>query len=214
MLACTSETLDYFGIDDRVDFMGHSMSSFCALAFNIEHQERVKRLVLVGSTSGWPAVRKWGLPRNWKWWKDWEYWQCMYLGTRIVLGLGNLAIHKKLDYLVAKASYVDKRYVPEVKISREDRREPLPARSVWFDHLRKGKVDYKGKLHLLDLPVLICVGKYDPQTPVVMNRELYDGIRNSEIIIFNQSGHHPFVEEKALFTDTLRTFLEREPAAR
>ncbi|UCD38602.1 MAG: alpha/beta hydrolase [Fidelibacterota bacterium] len=209
MLDCTLETLAYFGLVDSIDMMGHSMGSFCALAFAIEHQGRVKRLVLVGSTSGWPAVRKWGLPHNWKWWKDKEYWQCMYLGTRIALGRGNLEIHKRLDHLVASVSYVDPQYVPEPDIKEGDKHKPLPVRSDWFDHLRRTKVDYQGKLHLLDLPVLICVGKHDPQTPPVMNRQLHEGIANSELVVFDKSGHSPFIEEQEAFTRVLEVFMSR-----
>ena len=72
----------------------------------------------------------------------------------------------------------------------------------------KEKADYKNRLHLLDIPVLIAVGKYDPQTPVTMSRELNDGIRNSTLIIFNESGHSPFIEEKDYFTQAVKEFLK------
>ncbi|MFC1618827.1 alpha/beta fold hydrolase [Candidatus Neomarinimicrobiota bacterium] len=207
MLNCTSETLAYFDIAGPIDFAGHSMSSFCALAFAIEHQDRVRELVLVGSMSGWPAVRRWGLPQNWKWWRDREYWKCLVWGTRIALGLGNLAIHKRLDHLVDQASCVDRQYVSPLSVNRGDRRRPLPARSNWFDQVRRAKLDYFPQLNQLGLPVLICVGQYDPQTPVIMNRQLHERIPNSELVIFENSGHSPFIEEPAYFNQVLETFL-------
>lgn len=210
MLNCTFETLDYFNISGAIDFAGHSMSSFCALAAAVDHPDRVRQLVLVGSMSGWPAVRKWGLPRNWKWWRDREYWQCLFRGARIALGLGNLAVHKRLDHLVDQASYVDQKYVSPLDLNKGDHRRPLPARSNWFDQVRRAKFDYLPHLHQLDLPVLICVGRYDPQTPVVMNRQLHENIPGSEMVIFEQSGHSPFVEEAELFAHTLKEFLPGE----
>lgn len=207
MLDCAFETLDHFGLTGAIDFAGHSMSSFCALAFAVDHPEHVHRLVLVGSLSGWPAVRKWGLPHNWKWWRDREYWQCLFWGTRIAVGLGNLAVHKRLDHLVDQASYVDQQYVTPLALDSGDRRRPLPARSNWFDQVRRAKLDYLPQLGQLDLPVLIYVGRYDPQTPVVMNRQLHENIAISELVIFEHSGHSPFVEEAGLFTRTLGDFL-------
>jgi proline iminopeptidase len=68
-------------------------------------------------------------------------------------------------------------------------------------------VDYKVKLHEIHIPVLICVGKFDPQTPIVMNQELHDGISNSELVIFDNSGHSPFIEEEAKFIQVVQPFL-------
>jgi len=207
MLACTNETLDYFGIDSGIDLIGHSMSSFCALAFSIEHRSRVRRLVLVGSTTGWPAVSRWGVHKHWKWTQK-KRWQIMYLGTRLFLGFGNLKTHKKLDNLIDYASYVDKKHVTEIEIETSDHKRPLPVRSKWKNYLRNEKADYKDRLNLLEIPVLICVGRYDPQTPVVMSRELRDGIKDSELIVFDNSGHSPHIEEQDYFSRVVREFLE------
>lgn len=75
MLACAEETLNACQVSGSVDVIGHSMGSLCALAFAIEHPKLVQRLILIGSMSGFPAIRRWGMPNNWCWWKDPEYWR-------------------------------------------------------------------------------------------------------------------------------------------
>ena len=209
MLECTLETLQYFGQVDPLDVVGHSMSSFCALAFSLEQMNRVRRLVLIGSTSGWPAIRRWGIQKYWKR-GEVEHKRLMAWGFRIFIGLGNLEIHKELDRLIDRASYVDKSLVAETVIDDSDRRKPVPVRAKWPVYLRRKNLDFSGRLSELDLPVLICVGRYDPQTPVVMNRELHEGMRNSQLVIFERSGHSPFMEERRRFSEVLDRFLSRD----
>ena len=206
MLACTVETLECFDIHGPVDVVGHSMGSLCALAFSLEHQDRVRKLLLVGSTSGWPAVSKWSIQRYFREQRK-EYGRFMWWGFRLFTGLGNLAIHKKLDRMIERASFVDKSYVRDVHVEQDDRRKPVPVRARWPAYLRKHGVDYRDRLQALRLPVLICVGRYDPQTPVVMNEELHQGIANSELVVFDHSGHAPFIEEKERFIEVIRPLL-------
>ncbi|MAG13254.1 MAG: hypothetical protein CMN78_01525 [Spirochaetales bacterium] len=208
MLMCAEETLDRYGFTRRIDVMGHSMGGFCALAFAIERSERVKRLVLIGSTSGWPAVKKWGVHKHWKWWRDREYWQSRFWGTRIMLGLDNLAVHKRLDYIVDYASYVDKSLVAPLGVLPGDRKLPAPARTHWMSYLRKHRVDYRNSLPSITGPTLICAGRYDPQTPPAMNEELHRGIPDSCLVFFDSSGHSPFAEEPEKFSTILEDFLD------
>ena len=206
MIDCTNETLDYFNIHEKIDIVGHSMGSFCALAYTISYQERVKRLVLIGSTSGWTAQRKWGVHKSWKWWRDKEFWQSRFLGTKIILGFNNLKTYNKLNNIVEMASYVDKKHVQLFPIVIDDNKNPLPPRAKWLENVRK--YDYKNEIQSINVPVLICVGQYDSQTPIIMNRELNNGIINSKLIIFNKSGHSPFIEENEYFLQVINDFLK------
>lgn len=107
MLDCCVQALDVAGARPPVLTVGHSMASLCALGLAIEQPTLVARLVLVGSLSGFPAARRWGIPHNWNPWRDRQWWQCAWLGTRQMLGLGNLATYRRLDNLVERASVVD-----------------------------------------------------------------------------------------------------------
>ena len=208
MINCSNEVLDYFKISNPIDLVGHSMGSFCALVFTLEYPKRVNQLALIGGTSGWRAVRKWGIHKNWKWYKDKEYWQCLYWGTRIFLGVENLKIHKQLNNLLEYASYVNKSYAHMFEIYPDDHNKSAPIRTKWMTSLRKENIDYRDLLFKINVPVLICAGKHDPQTPLVMNHELQSGIKNSQLVIFDNSGHFPFIEEKEEFTDTLQYFFK------
>lgn len=205
MLACAQEALSVTGTGTPVDVVGHSMGSLCALALAIEHPERVRRLVLIGSLSGWPAVARWSAPHNWSPWRDREWWQCAYLGARQILGLGNLAVHKRLDNLVEAASFVDPRHIERWTIEPGDARRPPPPRAAWLRSVRG--VDYKPRLDEVRAPTLIMVGRHDPQTPPACAEELAAGIRGARMVVFERSGHAPFVEEPERFSREVAAFL-------
>jgi proline iminopeptidase len=65
-------------------------------------------------------------------------------------------------------------------------------------------------LHLLptvDVPTLVVVGRNDILTPMMDQMAYADGIRSSCAIVFNDSGHFPFLEERDLFTRVAKEFL-------
>jgi proline iminopeptidase len=59
------------------------------------------------------------------------------------------------------------------------------------------------------IPTLILVGRDDFVTPPSQAMIMSDSIPNSEVIIFERSGHHPYVEEPGAFFATVRTWLSR-----
>jgi pimeloyl-ACP methyl ester carboxylesterase len=206
MLGSAQAVLDAFQIQKPVDVIGHSMGGLCALALAVEHPEWVKRLVLVGSLSGGPSVqRNKGLPWHWRLWEP-DFWRFIYWGLQLSSGKGNLAMHKALTQLIRNVSYADRRLAPKIPISREDRSRPAPRRDSWPVRVRR--IDYEPSLGKVRSPALICVGRHDPQAPPACSQELADGIPDSRLVVFENSGHYPFIEEREQFLKTLAQFFE------
>ena len=204
MLGCAEEALPALGIQGAVDVLGHSMGGLCALAYALEHPDRVKRLALIGSLSGWPAIRRYRcIPYNLRW-TDANFWRTLFWGTRLILGVGNLAVHKRLDHLMDRLCFVDQSYVPQLEITPDDHWRPAPVRDGWLKAARK--LDYRDRLGEIRAPTLILVGRFDPQTTVACNEELARGIPGAQLAIFERSGHHPFIEEPEQFASVLRQF--------
>ena len=59
----------------------------------------------------------------------------------------------------------------------------------------------------LRCPALLIVGRHDPQTPVRVSRALHTRIGGSQLVIFERSGHSPFIEEPERFAQVLTGFL-------
>lgn len=68
--------------------------------------------------------------------------------------------------------------------------------------------DATNKLSEIKIPVLFVCGRYDEATPE--STEYYKSlIPNSEIKIFENSAHMPFLSERELFIKTIREFLNK-----
>jgi proline iminopeptidase len=60
-------------------------------------------------------------------------------------------------------------------------------------------------------PTLVTVGRTDWVTPVSSAETIASLIPNSELVIFENSGHSPQHEEFELFQKTMRDFLAKLP---
>ncbi|AJY47803.1 hypothetical protein TM49_22390 [Martelella endophytica] len=72
--------------------------------------------------------------------------------------------------------------------------------------------DLKPLLPGIKVPTLITVGRHDWITPVSASEKIHALIPNSELVIFEKSGHAPQVEEAPKFQQTVRDFLRRAVA--
>ncbi len=208
MLDCAEESLSAVRITEPLTLVGHSMGGFCAIAFALAHPERVKRLIIIGSMASASAIQKYkGLP--------WGHWlsrrvrfHYFYWGFRLGWGLGgNLAVHKQMLRLLMEASYFDKSLVPAVEIDPADRQRPAPMRDVWPRTIFTQRLDYRARLGEIRVPALICVGQHDPQAPLGCSEEIAHGIPDAHLVVFENSGHYPFAEERTHFRQTVAAFL-------
>lgn len=206
MVNSSLECLEYFKINKALPVIGHSMGSFCALAFTLRYPEKVSCLTMVGGTSGWKTILKHGIHKSFSFFSG-DYWLSRYYGARILLGMDNLAIHKKLDNLNAWYSFLNKEFYEENTIEPNDHKKPSPPRAKWLKMVKH----YKLVMLLADLrtPVLLICGKHDRITPPVMSYELHERIPGSILKIFENSGHSPFIEEPELFGSELSAFIKK-----
>jgi len=67
--------------------------------------------------------------------------------------------------------------------------------------------DVRDRLGDISAPTLVMGGRHDWVTPYPESELIAASIPNSELVIFEESGHLPFVEEQDRFTSIVRTFL-------
>lgn len=75
--------------------------------------------------------------------------------------------------------------------------------------VNKPAYDVRDQLRTLDIPTLITVGRHDWITPVAASEELYGLLPDSELVIFEESGHSPQKEQKEEWLAAVRRFLDR-----
>jgi proline iminopeptidase len=62
------------------------------------------------------------------------------------------------------------------------------------------------QLPIIHVPTLIIHGDFDP-IPLKSSEYLHEQIPKSQIVIVNEAGHFPFIEQPEQFVAALRTFL-------
>jgi pimeloyl-ACP methyl ester carboxylesterase len=207
ILGSAEETLDRLGIDKPVDVVGHSMGGLCALAFAAENPEKTRSLVLIGSMSGFPAVARLAGPGSYFKIYNPDYWRLVFWGIRVTSGRADLATHKKLQNLMEGASYADKSLFEPITIDSDDRGQGVPVRMIWSKNMYS-RLSYADRLGTVEAPTLVAVGRQDPEAPLPCSEELASGIPNALLVVFERSGHMPFIEEAGLFTNVLHNFYD------
>lgn len=69
-------------------------------------------------------------------------------------------------------------------------------------------MDYTGDLPNVEVPVLVTVGRHDFITPPEASEEIHDLLPNSRLVIFEESGHSPNIEQQEEFLATVREFFD------
>jgi proline iminopeptidase len=185
------------------------MGGLVALAYAIERPERTRKLVLVTSLSGFPAAARWGFPGSAFRIYEPDFWRIIFWGIRLNAGRGNLALHKKLQNLMERASYHNQELFKPTQIDADDHEKGVPIRTIWSKNMYT-RLSYSDRLGDVRAPALILAGRHDPEAPLQCSEELLQGIPDARIIVFEHSGHSPFIEEASLFAQTVDAFLNEE----
>lgn len=78
--------------------------------------------------------------------------------------------------------------------------------------VRNFELDYNfvPRLGEIEVPTLVLVGRDDWNAPPSQASRLHQGIPNSDMVVFEQSGHFPFIEEPEAFFFAIRDWLARK----
>jgi len=171
--------------------IGHSGGSACSLTYSLRYPERVGDLVLIGSGAKLPdylEIRDVGealgaslRERNEE---NFRRFMAVFLGPEIRTKKGKLAMGKamksSLQFNIDRAAYN-------------------------FSEMRAW--DVRGQLQDLEARTLILAGRHDKATPPKLARDLHRKIKGSELLVFDKSGHFPFLDEPEKFGRAVLGFI-------
>jgi len=200
MIACTDEALAAAGVRAPVAALGHSMGGFCLVAYALARPERLARLMLVGTGAG-GYMRAAG-----------ALWNRGHRRFAAMASLGVLqalvprrAPEQLLRNLIERASFVDGALARPTPVRPADWVRPRAGRADW--HRIAVRLDYRARLADIRTPCLILCGRHDPQFALPCSEELAAGIAGARLVVFERSGHYPFLEEPVAFWRALGAFL-------
>lgn len=189
---------------EQVAVMGHSYGGFIALEFALRHPRRLGHLILVDTA---PAFN--------------------YPAEIMANAERKGATEEMVAVLQADSPATDEEMLEQVqsifplyfKTFDPEVAERLSEKVIFSASggALEGELesyDVRPRLGEIDAPTLILVGRDDFVCPPSQARVLNEGIPDSELVIFDDSGHFPYVEEAGLFFQTVRNWIERTARTR
>ncbi len=183
---------------EKVAVIGHSYGGFIALEFALRHPNRISHLILLdtaprfdyasevmenarqmGATDEMMAALA----------EDWATDEEMRVRFPVIWPL----YFRSFDPVIAE-KLIEKTII---RVAGSARDGETAAYNV---------VPRLGEIHI---PTLVLVGRYDFVCPPSQAQILHDGIPNSELVVFEKSGHLPYVEEPDAFFAAVRDWIGR-----
>jgi proline iminopeptidase len=192
----------YLGFE-KVDVMGNSYGGFITLNYAVKYPDSIGRLFLIGTSASHRFT-------------DAAVSNLEVRGSEAQKD----AIARALDGSVTtQEAYAEmwQTIMPLYFHEFDDaRREEIVSRvkgnaatSSTMFQIDMPFYDVEAQLGSIEAPTLITVGRHDWVTPPGESEVLAEGIPNSELIIYEESGHFPFIEQNQKFIDDVRTFSRR-----
>ncbi|PPC63931.1 hypothetical protein C1Y41_04615 [Pantoea sp. ICBG 1758] len=203
---------DYLGIK-KAFFLGHSAGGFVSLMVALRHPDLVEGLVLCNTSAGHqftpgekesqktPTLVK-RAPQ-----------EVVSIATKLFMPASleemmdkkRIEVHRKFlnqvgPYYLAPGN--ENMFLPVIRYS-------VPTTRV-MDHFVANIIpnyDLSDEIQKITVPTLIISGEHDWVCPPISGRFIANKIVNSLFVLFNNSGHMPFIEEPERFDDLVVEFI-------
>ncbi len=180
------ETRNYEG----VHLLGNSLGGHVALLHTLKHPERIKSLILTGSSGLFENGMGDSYPKR----GDYDY------------------IKKKTELTFYDPATATKELVDEVYSMTNNRIKAIKIIALAKSAIRNNLGE---ELNQIKQPTLLVWGNNDTITPPFVAKEFNKLIPNSELHFIDKCGHAPMMEVPAEFNAVLHKFLKKlnEPAS-
>ncbi|MBB5062203.1 alpha/beta fold hydrolase [Granulicella mallensis] len=195
----------------QISILGHSNSGAIALSYATRYPDRVNKLVLCDSQvlglSAAADTQRILQDRS----TDPRFEEATKVVSAFFTGQINPASSdESLESFIAQVLplYL---YSPEKSLSLARKHLSGPISSYAFTSQfaadRAVPTDQTKSLDAIKAKTLILVGRHDFICPVALSERLHEGIPESSLVIFEKSGHFPWLEETPAFFAELERFL-------
>ena len=233
--ACFRPQLE--GLSDRfrviaLDLRGHGASEHTPAGHTVAQYARDLRAFLesleladavvagwsMGALVLWDYVRQFGVdrlrgvvvidqsPSDYKW-PDWPQGFFDLDALRETMAAVQTDRHAVLDEFIP-VLFKAEPPPPELASLIREETSRLPesiASAILFDQTVQ---DYRDVLPLVTVPALVCTGRDEKLVPVAAEEFVVERMPNARLVVFDESGHCPFLEEPEEFNLVLASFVD------
>jgi pimeloyl-ACP methyl ester carboxylesterase len=199
-LQVIDELIDRFGIGKEVFLVGHSAGGALAAGYALEHQEKLKGLVLYA-----PAIYGSGGSPDWLSWV-YDIPQLNHLGPLAVSSIATSGL-QLLD-----RSYNDPSQITDETLAGYT--APLKIkgweRAFWEFNKAPRSLGVAERLSELTIRTLVVTGDNDLVVPTENSVRLADELPNADLAIIKQTGHLPNEEKPSEFATVIIRYIESQ----
>ncbi|WP_462264925.1 alpha/beta fold hydrolase [Mucilaginibacter sp.] len=169
---------------DSFVLLGNSLGGHVALIYCLAHLERVKALVLTGSSGLYENAFGGSFPRR----ENYDF------------------VKEKVEYTFYDPATATKELVDDVYQTINDRTKVIRILAMAKSAIRHNMAK---DVHKIKIPVSLIWGKNDKITPPDVAEEFNVLLPDSELHWIDQCGHAAMMEQPAEFNRVVRAFLEK-----
>lgn len=197
-----------FGIS-KLNIIAHSWGAKLALNYALQYPEHVGKLIFVSPITfshDYDSVQLAAIAAKTR--EDDKDARKKIVGSQAFLQ-GDMDVYKEVLLLMYKTSFYDTANLAKLNIVLPDNfyhANAVLTRGLMTDHNRYDR-DYYSVLKKIKAPLLIIQGAAD-NLPLPAAQRLQASVPNGKLVVFDKSGHFPFVEEQDKFINTVSTFMD------
>lgn len=169
---------------DNVIILGNSLGGHVALIYTLNHPERIKAMVLAGSSGLYENSFGGSFPRR----ESYDF------------------IKEKVEFTFYDPAVATKELVDDVFQTVNDRNRVIRILAMAKSAIRHNMAK---ELHKIKVPVCLIWGRNDKITPPEVADEFHQLIPHSELHWIDKCGHAPMMEKPEEFNVYLNKFLEQ-----
>ncbi|KAB1062875.1 alpha/beta fold hydrolase [Salibacter halophilus] len=169
---------------DKVNLLGNSLGGHVALVYMTRHPERVRSMILTGSSGLYENAMGGSFPRK----GDKEY------------------IKKKVEVTFYDPKHATDELVDECFEIVNDKNRLIRILSLAKSAIRHNMAN---DLHKMDVPACLIWGKNDTITPPEVAQEFQDKLPQADLFWIDECGHAPMMEHPRQFNEILEKWLDK-----
>lgn len=202
---------------DKVSVIGHSYGGMPAIAYGIRYANRVHKLVLSDTLHGGKAFQenidscnfhaRNQFPAQWE--------KLMALRAKGVKSSADAyadiygeCLNEVYWFDESNGSKMFRSSDPKDGFNGEVYAAMLGDDPEWKVQGTMRSFEPRGDMKKITAPTMICVGRYDRVATPKVAHDMSKMIPGSKLVIFDKSGHRPWVEERALYFRMVGDFLK------